>query len=67
MGRMTLYSGVTENCTSAIIEMHEDGRPLAQMIVDAATLEGIIEQLGRCREAMSGAVPENEKPGGGGP
>ena len=56
MGRITLYSGVTEDCASAIIEMHEDGLPLASMVVDPATLEGIIEQLGRCHEVLSSTV-----------
>ena len=38
MGRITFLAGISADRKAAVIEMHEDKKPLAHMIVDAATL-----------------------------
>lgn len=63
MGRMTFLAGVSADRDTTVIEMHEDGKPLAHMFVDAATLEGLIRQLGQCRAAMNETVADEIDPG----
>ena len=56
MGRMTLETGVSEDRQTAVLEMHEDGNPLAHMLVDASTLEAVIRQLAVLRSQMAEEV-----------
>lgn len=57
MTRMTLATGISEDGQTAVIEMHEDGKPLAHMFVDASSLEEVIERLGDLRAHMAEGVP----------
>lgn len=63
MGRMTLAPGLSEDRQMAVLEMREDNIPLAHMIVDAATLEGVIRDLAKCRASMAEAVTPELDPG----
>jgi hypothetical protein len=63
MGRITFHSGVSQDRQQTVLEIHDDGKPLAHIVVDAAMLEGIIRGLGACRSAMAEAVPGELDPG----
>jgi hypothetical protein len=60
---MTLTSGITEDKETAVIELHEDGKALAHITLDAASLEGVIRELGRVRSNMNEIVPLELDPG----
>lgn len=56
MGRITVFSGVDENRTTAVLEIREDDKPLAHVTFDAAELEGLIRKLSKLRVHMAEQV-----------
>ena len=63
MSRMTLTAGLSEDKQTAVVEMREDGNPLAHMIFDAATLEDAIHKLAQARAELADEVPQSLDPG----
>jgi hypothetical protein len=63
MARMTCTAVPTDDRQSAVLQMHEDGKPLAHMILDAASLEGLIRDLARVRARLAEEVTPELDPG----
>jgi hypothetical protein len=61
---MTFAAGIKEGGDTAILEMHEDGKPLAHLYLDAAELEGLIRDLAKIRATMADQVAPALDPGG---
>jgi hypothetical protein len=63
MGRITVFSGLSEDRNTAAVEIREDEKPLAHAIFDAAELEGFIRTLAQLRWHMTEEVSPELDPG----
>lgn len=62
MGRMTPEMGLSEDRRLAIMELREDGVPLAHVTWEAPELEAVIDALMRLRANMAEPVPTTREP-----
>lgn len=63
MAKMSLVTKITDDGQSACIEMHMDGTPLGHIFLEAAEIEGLIENLAETRARLPDEVPRERDPG----
>lgn len=63
MARMMIKQSVSADRQLCVIELHKNGAPLGHIELDAASLEGLIHDLGKARASMIEEVSPSLDPG----
>lgn len=63
MSQMTYQAGVTENRDAVVLELRQDEKALARIILDAPTVHDLIRNLAKCRAALLETIAVELDPG----
>ncbi len=62
MARMEIGAAMTADASECVIQLHQDGKALGHITLDASSLEGFIHDLAEIRSSMSEIVAPELSP-----